>query len=295
MRAWQGILHKPVTYLKGVFLPGAYADVRSRRFDTDAVLEKIMQHDKEGFASFYERYRGRVYRFIVRQYGTGEYGKAAYYSTWRHLVVSGISIKTPKELKLAFYKYLGKTVNNSGGTKSVEMPSNYLPRDIEQDGNWSLVLMEHFKKLSAEKKRYFLFKHEIGMSETAISKILDVAKKVIEKQLHQAETELQQAMDDSGCPNKYSLEKLYRESRVVKPPASWGQEIIDSFNMWLMQAEQPGQPMVPVVESHTPAGPAGIAEKFGNFKQQVRFKLSNLSKRPGSKGTRVRKLSSNHR
>jgi hypothetical protein len=295
MRTWKRIFDIPATYLRGVFLLGAYAEVKSRRFDTDAVLEKILQRDKEGFTSFYERYRGRVYRFLVRQYGTGEYGKAAYYSTWRNLVVSGNGIKTPKELKIAFYKYLGKTVNNAGGSRSVEIQSNYLPRDIEQDGNWSLVLMEHFKKLTAEKKRYFLFKHEIGMSETAISKIVDVAKKVIEKKLQQAETELYTAMDESGCPKKYSLEKLYRESRVVKPPASWDQEIVDSFNMWLMQAEQPDLHASPDIETSESTSSAGIAEKIGNFKQQVRFKLSNLGKRQGSKGPRVRKLSSNHR
>ncbi|MEW8330941.1 MAG: hypothetical protein AB2722_13870 [Candidatus Thiodiazotropha sp.] len=291
MRDWQGILHIPATYLRGGFLLGAYAEVRSRRFDTDAVLEKIMQHDKEGFTSFYERYRGRVYRFIVRQYGTGEYGKAAYYSTWRHLVVSGLSIKTPKDLKLSFYKYLGKSVQNPGGLKSVEMPSNYLPKDIEADGNWSLVLLEHFKKLPAEQKRFFLFKHEIGISETAIAKALDVDKKTIEKRLGRAESLLREAMKDSGCPVRHSLVRLYRESRVVKPPASWDREIIDSFNMWLMQAEQPQQPTEPVKEEE-PAG--GLADKFGQFKQQVRSKLSNLGKRSDAKGSRVRKLSSNH-
>ncbi|MEW8508281.1 MAG: hypothetical protein AB2598_16420 [Candidatus Thiodiazotropha sp.] len=265
--------------------------MRSRRFDTDAVLEKILRHDKEGFTSFYERYRGRVYRFIVRQYGTGEYGKAAYYSTWRHLVVSGLSTKTPKNLKLSFYKYLGKSVQNPAGLKSVEMPSNYLPKDIEQDGNWSQVLMEHFKKLSADQKRIFLFKHEIGISETAISRALDVDKKTIAKRLGTAETLLRDAMKDSGCPMKHSLERLYRESRVVKPPASWDREITDSFNMWLMQSEQTQQPAAPTAEDKS-AG--GLVDKFGVFKQQVRSKLSNLGKRSGSKGSRVRKLSSNH-
>ncbi|MES9818520.1 MAG: hypothetical protein ACH255_10750 [Candidatus Thiodiazotropha sp.] len=288
MSAWQGILHIPATYLRGGFLLGAYAEVRSRRFDTDAVLEKILQHDKEGFISFYERYRGRVYRFIVRQYGTGEYGKAAYYSAWRHLVVSGLTIKTPKDLKRSFYSYLGKSVQNPGISQSTDMPSNYLPRDIEEDGNWSLVLMEHFKQLSVEKKRYFLFKHEIGISETAISRTLDISRKDVEKGLREAESELREAMEDSGCPKKRSLERLYRESRVVKPPASWDQEIIDSFNMWLRQTEQPNQPEKAPVKSDASTG---IAGKLGHFKDQVRSRISNLGKRTHQKGTRVRKLS----
>lgn len=292
MHAMQRILHTTATYLRGSYLLGAYAELKSRRFDTEAVLEKILQHDKEGFTSFYERYRGRVYRFIARQYGTGEYGKAAYYSTWRHLVVSGLSIKTPKDLKLSFYRYLGKSMQNPGKSHSVEMQSNYLPRDIEQDGNWSLVLLEHFKKLSAEKKRYFLFKYEIGISETAIARALGVDKKVIEAGLMEAEYELHMAMDESGYKKMHSLEKLYRDSRVVKPPASWDQEIIDSFNMWLIQAEQPEQSADISMQSST-AG--GIVNKFGQITEQVRSKLSSLGKRPGPKGARVRKLSSHHR
>ncbi|MES9970133.1 MAG: hypothetical protein ABW092_08870 [Candidatus Thiodiazotropha sp.] len=287
MRIWQGILHIPATYLRGGFLLGAYAEVKSRRFDTDAVLEKILQHDKEGFVSFYERYRGRVYRFIVRQYGTGEYGKAAYYSAWRHLVISGLTNKTPKDLKLSFYRYLGKTVQTSGVSQSADMQSNYLPRDIEQDGNWSLVLIEHFKHLPDDKKRYFLFKHELGISETAISKVLHVSKKKVERGLSIAESQLREAMIDSGCPKRRSLERLYRESRVVKPPASWDREIVDSFNMWLKQTEQPEQPkQVPA----KPAAAKGLAGKLGLIKDQVRSKISTLGKRSSPKQARVRKL-----
>jgi hypothetical protein len=289
MRAWQGILHFLATYLRGVFLLGAYAEVKSRRFDTDAVLGKIIEHDKEGFISFYERYRGRVYRFIVRQYGTGEYGKAAYYSTWRHLVVSGFTSKTPKDLKLSFYQYLGKSVRDPGLTKKVIKPSNYLPRDIEQDDNWSLVLLEHFKKLSAEKRRFFLFKYEIGINEAAIAKTLGLEKGSVDKGLMQAESELHKAMDESGYTKKYSLAKLYRESRVVKPPASWDQEIIDSFNMWLKQTTQPEEQLLEV--SVKPGSSEGFVEKLGNIKDQFKSKFSGFGKRPGSKSARVSKIS----
>jgi DNA-directed RNA polymerase specialized sigma24 family protein len=289
MHTMQGILQRLVTQLKGGFFLGANVVVRSRRFDTDAVLKKILEHDKEGFASFYERYRGRVYRFIVRQYGTSEYGKAAYYSTWRHLVVSGLTIKTPKDLKLAFYQYLGKSVQNPGMNPSRDVQSNYLPRDIEQDGNWSLILLDHFKKLTDEKKRYFLFKYEIGISETAISRALGVSRKSVEKGLAQAEAELHEAMEESGYSKKHSLHRLYRESRVVKPPATWDREIIDSFNMWLKQIEQPKQSNEAAEEK---GEPEGIIEKLGKIRDQVKTRLSGISvNRRSSPKSRVRKLS----
>lgn len=283
----QRIMHNLITHLRLGFLLGAKPVVRSRRFDTDAVLKKILEHDKEGFTSFYERYRGRVYRFIVRQYGTGEYGKAAYYSTWRHLVVSGLTIKTPRDLKLAFYQYLGKSVKSPGVNVHRDMPSNYLPRDIEQDGNWSMALLGHFKKLPDEKKRYFLFKYEIGISENAISRALGISKKDVEKGLKEAETALQEAMEDSGCPKRHSLERLYRESRVVKPPASWDGEIIDSFNMWLKQTVKPEQHET----SREKGESAGISDKLGKIRDQVKSKFSGMGLgRRTSPKARVRKL-----
>jgi hypothetical protein len=289
MYTTQGIVHDLLTHLRLGFFRGAKALVSSRRFDTDAVLEKILEHDKEGFASFYERYRGRVYRFIVRQYGTSEYGKAAYYSTWRHLVVSGLTIKTPKELKLSFYQYLGKAAQNPSMKPNKGMPSNYVPRDIEQDGNWSLVLLDHFKKLANENKRYYLFKYEIGISENAISKALGVSRKSVEKGLLKAEAELREAMDESGYPLKKSLDRLYRESRVVKPPAAWDREIIDSFDMWLKQTDQPTQPEEVTEQKRASEGFVG---KLGEFTDQVKSRLSGISiNRRSSPKTRVRKLS----
>ncbi|MCU7906011.1 MAG: hypothetical protein KZQ76_09145 [Candidatus Thiodiazotropha sp. (ex Epidulcina cf. delphinae)] len=264
--------------------------MRSRRFDTDAVLEKIMHHDKEGFASFYERYRGRVYRFIVRQHGTGEYGKAAYYSAWRHLVVAGLTSRTAKDLKLSFYQYLGQPVSSLMTTKRDQRPSNYLPRDIEQDGNWSLVLIDHFKRLNDDKKRYFLFKHEIGISEAAIARTFEVRKQVVESSIKEAESELRVKLEKSGCPKRLSLEKLYRESRVVKPPVSWDGEILRSFNMWLKQADRPNSEGK--IES-TPVGQGGVGEKWTSLRQQVKTKLSML--KHAKPKVRERKLSSFHR
>ena len=291
MIVWQGICKKATTYLRKERLHGVHTKVKSRRFDTDAVLQKILQHDKEGFSSFYERYRGRVYRFIVRQYGTGEYGKAAYYSTWRHLVIAGLTSKTPKDLKLSFFQYLGTSVGSLMTKQRIQGQTSYLPRDIEQDGNWSLTLIEHFKHLTNEKKRYFLFKHEIGISEAAIAKTFGAKKRAVENCIKEAENELREAMEESGCPKKLSLEKLYRESRVVKPPVSWDKEILDSFNMWLKQTDQP-----PVADEVAPRKEetTSTTGKWGQLREQVKTKLSALNKRTTPKGGRNRKLSSSH-
>jgi DNA-directed RNA polymerase specialized sigma24 family protein len=266
--------------------------VTSRRFDTDAVLKKILEHDQEGFNSFYERYRGRVFRFIVRQYGTGEYGKAAYYSAWRHLVVSGLADKTPKALKLSFYQYLGSSVSSVLPSQRVQGQTSYLPKDIEQDGNWSLTLIEHFKHLTEDKKRFFLFKHEIGISEAAIARTLGVKKKVVENSIEEAENELRVAMTESGCPSHLTLEALYRGSRVVKPPVSWDKEIIESFTMWIKQTDH--QPLGHQSASE-PDEPVGLSSKWNQIRNRVKSTLSNMKSTSTQRRGKRRNIPSTNR
>lgn len=294
MLVWKGSLQKVTSCLREVGIPGAHAKVRSRRFDTDAVLEKILKHDKDGFVSFYERYRGRVYRFIVRQYGTSEFGKAAYYSTWRHLVVAGLTIKTPKDLKISFFRYLGTSVGSLLTTQRKHEQTNYLPKDIEQDGNWSMVLVEHLKALPDEKKRYFLFKYEIGISDSAIARTFNVRKKAVENSIIETEKALLDSLAEDGLTQKLSLEKLYRGSRVVKPPVSWDTEILESFEMWLKQADGPVTGTGTAISSDDEEGSSGIAGKWNQLRNQVKSKISFLNKKSSTKHNRNRKLSSTH-
>ena len=258
-------------------------EASSRRFDTDAVLQHIMEGDKGAFEAFYERYRGRVYRFIVRQYGTGDFGKAAYYSAWRHLIIASHGSKTPKDLKFSFFQNLGKPGQTSQRVNQAESQTNYLPRDIEEDGKWSVVFIEQFRRLPESMKKRFLFKHEIGLSITAIARIFDDKRKHVEKAIEEAEHILRLHMEEAGCPASISLDRLYRESRVVKPPASWNSEILESFEMWQKQARNPDF-QLPSSEraSETPQNP--IAEKLEALTSTVKRLGDGLKARLVGKG-----------
>ncbi len=251
----------------------------SRRFDTDAVLTKLIDKDQGAFEAFYERYRGRVYRFIVRQYGTSEFGKAAYYASWRHLVISSKSSKTGKELKLTFLRFLGQASQEAPSNKRVESQSSYLPRNLEDEGKWSVVFVEKFKQLPDSMKKRFLFKHEIGLSDAAIAKILHDKKRHIEKSIEEAERMLRFSMDDAGCPSSIAMDKLYRDSRVVKPPAAWDKEILDSFTIWLKQSGRTPKPKHDQDEG--PKG--GLGEKIGSWMKQLKGKTSSKTRAKGKK------------
>lgn len=257
-------------------------EVASRRFDTDAVLQHVMEGDKSAFEAFYERYRGRIYRFIARQFGTGDFGKAAYYSVWRHLVIASRSSKSPKELKLSFFRNLGKPSHSGSLKTATETPSTYLPKNIEEDGKWSLVFIEQFRQLPEPMKKRFLFKHEIGLSITAIARIFEDKRKHIEKSIEEAERILRTNMEEAGCPDSLSLDKLYRESRVVRPPESWNGEILESFAIWLKQAGSgsvgPGEP------SKREQKPSiGLAERISEWVLKLKQLKSQHRRRADSK------------
>ena len=257
-------------------------EVASRRFDTDAVLQHVMEGDKSAFEAFYERYRGRIYRFIARQFGTGDFGKAAYYSVWRHLVIASRSSKSPKELKLSFFRNLGKP-SQSGGLKAAsDTPSTYLPKDIEEDGKWSLVFIEQFRQLPEPMKKRFLFKHEIGLSTKALARIFDDKRKHIEKSIEESERMLREKMDDAGCPDNLSLDQLYRESRVVKPPESWNGEILDSFAIWQKQAGN-GNRGASETSGQSQEAPLGLGEKISDWLLKLKQRKSQHRRRVEAK------------
>ncbi len=260
-------------------------EVSSRRFDTDEVLQHIMEGDRRAFEAFYERYRGRIYRFIARQYGTGDFAKAAYYSTWRNLIIASRTCHSPKELKFSFFQYLGKSSQGATQQRTAEsQQTTYLPRDIEEDGKWSVIFIEQFRRLPESMKKRFLFKHEIGLSPNAIARIFDDKRKHIEKSIEEAEHMLRLHMDEAGCPASITVEKLYRDSRVVKPPMHWNGEILDSFDIWLKQAENPKafQPQEEHDEAEESKG--GLAERLNDWMTSFKQRTAQIKSKAGAKG-----------
>jgi DNA-directed RNA polymerase specialized sigma24 family protein len=247
-----------------------------------------MEGDKSAFEAFYERYRGRIYRFIARQFGTSDFGKAAYYSVWRHLVIASRTCKSPKELKFSFFRNLGKESQASFQQKQTDTQSSYLPRDIEEDGKWSVVFIDQFRRLPEPMKKRFLFKHEIGLSNNAIARIFDDKRKHIDKSIEEAERILRLNMDEAGCPSSLSLDKLYRDSRVVKPPESWNGEILESFAIWLKQAGSPDDVLTSRQKpSSEPA--VGLGERVSDWMLRLKQLKSKHKRNSEAKSRRANK------
>ncbi|MDJ0806465.1 MAG: hypothetical protein QNJ78_06485 [Gammaproteobacteria bacterium] len=204
----------------------------ARRFDTDILLEQLLQHEGKAFKAFYERYRGRVYRFIVRQCGNGEEGQAEYISIWANLVDSRLRCKDGKELKLAFLKSLKSPGFKPLVKTNMVITFTLMPRELEEEGGWSTLLVEMVRRLPEGLRKRFLFRYEIGLSNKAIATIFHEEASATVKYINEAERELTEGLMNAGCKMRLSLESLYRETRVLKPPASWDQEVLSGYSEW---------------------------------------------------------------
>ncbi len=205
----------------------------ARRFDTDTLLEQLLEHKEDAFKAFYERYRGRVYRFIVRQGGNGEEGQAAYIAIWANLIDARLTSKDGKSLKLAFLESLQRPTFKPLVKTNIIIPFTLMPRELEEEGGWSTLLVELVRRLPEGLRRRFLFRHEIGLSRKAIATISHEETRVSIGYLEEAERKLLEGLENAGCKKQISLDVLYRETRSLRPPATWDQEVLMAYPGWL--------------------------------------------------------------
>ena len=205
----------------------------ARRFDTETLLKQLLEHRDDAFKALYDRYRGRVYRFIVRQCGNGEEGEAAYIAIWAHLIHARHACKDEKSLKLAFLRSLRRPSLNPLLKTSMVLPHTLMPKELEQEGGWSTLLVEMVRRLPEGLRKRFLFRYEIGLSLKAIATVFEEDGSTTRAHLGEAERILTEGLVNAGWKRSRSLGSLYQETRLLKPPISWDQEVLLSYPDWL--------------------------------------------------------------
>jgi DNA-directed RNA polymerase specialized sigma24 family protein len=206
--------------------------VTKRRFDTDVLLQQVLVGDQDAFRAFYERYRARVYRFITRQCGNGEEGQAVYCAVWAQLIAARPACRDVKALKYGFLASLQRPSFTPPLPSRQMNPLTLMPRDLDEDGGWSTLLIELIRRLPEGLRQRFLFRVEIGLSHKAIATIFREQPEQTRRSVEEAERELMDGLLQAGCSKSVSLEVLYRETRVLKPPASWDAEVVSAYPRW---------------------------------------------------------------
>ncbi|MEN8167345.1 MAG: hypothetical protein ABFR65_07705 [Pseudomonadota bacterium] len=202
-----------------------------RRFDTDSLLDMLLENDEKAFRAFYERYRGRVYRYIVRQCGNSEQDQKAYLSIWAQLINNRLDCASNKSLKRAFLKSLQDCLFRSKTMATHTTQPSLMPGELEEGGR-STLLIDLIKRLPEGHRMRLLFRYEIGLSQKAIASLFDEEGETTKNYLDEAEGELLHGLSLAGRAKRVSLDLLYRETRLLRPPASWDRELIKAYPAW---------------------------------------------------------------
>lgn len=210
-----------------------FSTVTERRFDTDTLLGHLFEGDGDAFKSLYERYRGRVYRFIVRQCGNGDEGRKAYFSVWARLLHNSKKSKDHKELKYAFFKSLRKPLLHHSDVVSNIPQRSIIPTGLEEEGSWSTILVDLVRKLPDNLRIRFLFRHEMGLSCKAISRVFGENQLTTQGYLNDADQFLTTGLSKAGCTKRISVDAIYRETRFLRPPIAWDKALIRAYPGWL--------------------------------------------------------------
>jgi len=245
--------------------------VTKRRFDTDVLLTQVLAGDMDAFRAFYERYRGRVYRFITRQCGNGDAGLAVYRSVWAQLIADRHCCNDVKILKQRFLANLQRPSFKQPNRTRPKTLQALMPKNLDEEGGWTTLLIELIRRLPEGLRQRFLFRSEIGLSHKAIAKIFDEPPDVTRRLIEQAERTLLSDLLKAGCNNEISLEKLYRETRVLKPPVSWDDEVIPVYQLWF----QEGVPPV-LLKTTAEGGKGGLAVVQDLWRKAIRQIRSTL-------------------
>ncbi len=203
-----------------------------REINTKLQLEKFLDGNLNAFNNIYERYSGRIYRFIVRQFGTGPQARSLYITIWAEFVEARKDHTSPSQYKIALYKILYHCLQNCNADQSFLSDAQKSNSDGDKQAHSRIKLLDHLRGLPKSLREVFLLRHEIGLKTSLIARILEESVSDTERKISQAIVLLEQEMVELGYIDEPVL-ALYRNSRMLKSPTQWDNEIYASLPIWM--------------------------------------------------------------
>jgi DNA-directed RNA polymerase specialized sigma24 family protein len=202
-----------------------------RRIDTKHQMEKFLDGNLNAFNNIYERYSGRIYRFIVRQLGTGPQARSLYMTVWAEFVDARKEHTSPGQYKISLYKILYRCLQNCNTEQA--LPNDTQKLSGNTDGSQPRIkLLNHLRALPQPLREAFLLRHEIGLKTTLIARIIEEPVSETERKIDQAIVLLEQEMIELNHLEEPVL-AIYRNSRMLKSPTLWDKEIYASLPIWM--------------------------------------------------------------
>jgi RNA polymerase sigma-70 factor (ECF subfamily) len=203
-----------------------------REINTKLQMEKFLNGNLNAFNNIYERYSGRIYRFIVRQFGTGPQAHSLYITVWAEFVEARKEHTSPSQYKIALYKILYRCLQNCNTDQAILSDTQKPNHEDDKRGNSRIKLLDHLRGLPKSLREVFLLRHEIGLKTPLIARILEESVNDTERKISQAIVLLEQEMVELGYIDEPVL-ALYRNSRMLKSPTQWDNEIYASLPIWM--------------------------------------------------------------
>lgn len=203
-----------------------------RRIDTKLQMEKFLDGNLNAFNNIYERYSARIYRFIVRQFGTGPEAHSLYMTVWAEFVDARKEHTSPGQYKISLYKTLYQRLQNLTVNDSYFSDAKKLSGEHGNKSHSRIKLLDHLRKLPKPLREAFLLRHEMGLKTVLIARIIEEPIDEVERKISQAIVLLEQEMIELGCTDEPVL-TIYRKSRMLRSPSRWDSEIYDALPVWM--------------------------------------------------------------
>jgi RNA polymerase sigma-70 factor (ECF subfamily) len=169
--------------------------------ESDEELMKQYQAGKvSAFDTLYEKYRGDVYRYLLRQFDPGT-AEELYQDVWMKLIQARDRYQPSAKFRTYLYTITHNRIRDHfrrhhetpvDSTKdSVEVEIETLaPERITQDRQAIEVLLKGIRLLPGEQRQAFLLKEESGLSVEEIAEIMGASRESTRSRLRYAMSKL---------------------------------------------------------------------------------------------------------
>jgi RNA polymerase sigma-70 factor (ECF subfamily) len=170
--------------------------------DDDAGLMLRYRHgDTAAFAALYARYKGPLYRYLLRQVRNAAAAADLFQEVWSHLVAA----RARYEPRAKFATFLFHIAHNCAMRRAIqgvdaepqreaEVPEHERPDRVAEFGEQQSALLAAIASLPQEQREAFLLREETGLSVEEIARVTDVPLETAKSRLRYAIRKLKKSL-----------------------------------------------------------------------------------------------------
>jgi len=192
------------------------------------------QGDLHAFKRLYNKNRGSLYRFLLRQTGQKDLSEELYQQIWREVRTrtdyDGNSFK-PFLYQIA-HEVLLKYYELEYGSLPESFNIDYFPKRkktqiaITDERNATTTLLFQLRSLPAAQRMVFLLYAEVGFSIGMIAKCVGISREIVKTRLRYAVAFLNSSIEIVGGQKRPDFLHIYSEIPEIKPTITLSHYVI---------------------------------------------------------------------